>query len=36
MAVAGAEPDGIERRLEHLGIQGSREAVGQIFGVGLH
>ena len=36
MAVAGAEPDEIERRLQHLGIKHSREAVGQILGVGQH
>src|SRR4029077_7539760 len=36
MAVAGAEPDEIERRLQHLGIEHSREAVGQILGVGQH
>ena len=34
MAVAGAEPDEIERRLQRLGIEHSREAVGQILGVG--
>jgi hypothetical protein len=36
LAVAGAAPDEIERRLAHLGIEHSREAVGQIFRVGQH